>query len=110
MRVYDIFILVLGKKREVMVKKRKVVLKKTVLVETPSTEWLLRGLPVSVGTEVMIKHYSSASWIKAEIKEIKLPPSGIVVYYFFIVKPGWIALNEDRVRFIPTKKKKREKQ
>lgn len=64
--------------------------------------WTLKGKPVEVGTEVLVRHYSSNRWVKAKIKEIKASPTtGETVFYFFIPSPGWIALHEDRIKFPP---------
>lgn len=89
---------------------RKIVIKKSsitgtgISADTNIQEYLLRGKPIEIGTEVLIKHFSSASWVKSIIKDIKKSPSGKTVFYFFIPKPGWISLEEDRVKFITKKK------
>lgn len=76
---------------------------------TSAREWKLKGKPIQVGDLVLIKHYSSAKWEKAVVKEIKESASGKATFFFFIPSPGWVALTEDRIKFIPKTRIKRTK-
>ena len=56
---------------------RKIVIKKSsitgtgISADTNIQEYLLRDKPIEIGTEVLIKHFSSATWVKSIIKDIK---------------------------------------
>ena len=84
---------------------RKIRLKRTASTSTSSdtdTQWFIKGKQVQVGDEVLVQHYSSNRWVKAIIKEIKTTPStGDAVFFFYLPNPGWVALHEDRIKFPP---------
>ena len=94
---------------------RKIRIKKSTPVSSTSTstdtnidienkEWLIQGKPVSIGTELLVLHYSSSKWVNAFLKEVKESSNGSYIFYFYIPNPGWIALHEDRVKHIHKKK------
>lgn len=72
------------------------------------TSTLLKNKEVQVGTQLLVKHYSSSKWVKAELRRIRKEASGTIVFDFYIPSPGWITLTESRIKFVPKVRKKRE--
>lgn len=96
--------------------KRKIRIKKKATPSTGTgtgtgevlTSILLKNKEVQVGTQLLVKHYSSSKWVKAELKRIRKEANGTIVFDFYIPSPGWITLTESRIKFAPKVRKKRE--
>lgn len=59
----------------------------------------------TVGEEVLVLHYSSPKWVPMTLKEIKVSSSsGNPLFYFYSSPPGWISVDQDRVKPVPAKK------
>ena len=84
---------------------KKVRVRRTPEATTPSIptpvlldEWEANGSVMKVGDLLLVKHYSSATWVEAILKRITQVGEAPPAFHFYLDTPGSISVPLDRVR------------